>query len=93
MQFIDKIILKIKENPNRFNPLTLIFNLDVKIETPVRFINILEKDYEVKQKLFLQFKMVKDYDKNDFQKVLPFIEKEQNPILHKYISMEAGHLE
>lgn len=49
----------------------------------------LEMEDEVNKRFFLQFRCV-DESSYDFRKTLRFIDKEKNPILHKYISMIAN---
>jgi hypothetical protein len=90
---VKQIIEQVKLNLNsRSSPLTLHLDLDqsLNIKTLISIHQMLEQDITVSQKLKIEVSIgFERGTKKDYAEVIPQIEEEKHPILHRYISMCA----
>jgi len=62
IDFVEKMIQKIKENPNQasLKPLTLTLTTRIDVKTVIRSIKIVEKETSLSKKFILKFADVKE---------------------------------
>jgi hypothetical protein len=67
-------------------PLTLIISSTVNIKTVIKLMQIVKEKNSVKYKLLMEFTNVHSVNQ-DIRNVMPCINNEDHPILHRYISL------
>ena len=91
VSFVKQMIEQVKLNLNsRSSLLILHIRQDLSIKTLFSIHQMLEQDITVSQKLKIEFSRDSERGtKKDYAEVIPQIEEEKHPILHRYISMCA----
>jgi hypothetical protein len=89
--FLKQMIEQVKLNLNSRSSLLILHLLqDLSIKTLISIHQMLEKDITVSQKLKVEISRgTESGTKKDYAEVIPQIEEEKHPILHRYISMKA----
>jgi hypothetical protein len=89
VSFVKQMIEQVKLNLNsRSSLFTLHLIKNFSIKTLISIHQMLEQDITVTQKLKLILENDRD-SKDNYAEVIPQIEEEKHPILHRYISMKA----